>query len=71
MTNKSFNPLFVSALDILTGALGVFIILNFLNTRLTGTTPPAPQPVAAVETKTPKPEKRASAKDRTCTRPGA
>lgn len=41
MTNKGFNPLFVSALDILTGALGVFIILNFLNTRLIGV-PPVP-----------------------------
>lgn len=55
MTNKSINPLFVSALDILTGALGVFIILNFLNTRLAGTTPPTPAPVMA-EAK-PKPEK--------------
>jgi len=52
MTNKSFNPMFVSALDILTGALGVFIILNFLNTRLTGTVPPMPQPeIAAKEDK--------------------
>ncbi len=33
MNNKGFNPLFLSALDILTGALGVFIVLNFLNTR--------------------------------------
>ena len=41
MTNKAFNPLFVSALDILTGALGVFIILNFLHTRLAGV-PPVP-----------------------------
>jgi cytoskeletal protein RodZ len=47
MTNKSIDPLFVSALDVLTGALGVFIILNFLNTRLAGTTPPAPPPVVA------------------------
>ncbi len=52
MTNKSFNPMFVSALDILTGALGVFIILNFLNTRLSGTVPPAPEPeIAAKEDK--------------------
>ncbi|MBK8924066.1 MAG: hypothetical protein IPM81_21685 [Saprospirales bacterium] len=43
MTNKSIDPLFISALDILTGALGVFIILNFLNTRVAGTTPPAPK----------------------------
>lgn len=49
MTNKSFNPMYVSALDILTGALGVFIILNFLNTRLAGTTPPAPQPEIAAK----------------------
>ena len=55
MTNKSIDPLYVSALDILTGALGVFIIMNFLNTRLSGTTPPAPAPVVA-EAK-PKPEK--------------
>ncbi len=56
MTNKGFNPLFVSALDVLTGALGVFIILNFLHSRLAGA-PPVPvnppgltkkeQPVAA------------------------
>ena len=48
MTNKSIDPLFISALDILTGALGVFIIMNFLNTRLAGTAAPAPQtPIAA------------------------
>ncbi len=41
MTNKGFNPLFVSALDILTGALGVFIILNFVHSRLIGV-PPVP-----------------------------
>jgi hypothetical protein len=33
MQQKAFNPLFLSALDILTGALGVFIVLNFLNTH--------------------------------------
>ncbi|TNE66565.1 MAG: hypothetical protein EP344_02385 [Bacteroidetes bacterium] len=56
MMNKSFNPMFVSALDILTGALGVFIILNFLNTRLAGTTPPAPPvEIAAREDKPDKP----------------
>lgn len=55
MTNNSINPLFVSALDILTGALGVFIIINFLNTRTAGVAPPKPEPVAAkVE---PKPER--------------
>jgi hypothetical protein len=46
MSNKGFNPLFLSALDILTGALGVFIILNFLNTRLAGV-PPVPPPKVA------------------------
>lgn len=56
MTNKSIDPLFVSALDILTGALGVFIILNFLNTRLSGTTPPAPV-MAEVKSKPEKTEK--------------
>ena len=48
--------MFVSALDILTGALGVFIILNFLNTRLAGTVPPVPPPeIAAKEDKPDKP----------------
>ena len=56
MTNKSIDPLFISALDILTGALGVFIILNFLNTRMAGTTPP--QPIAQVEQKPEKPERK-------------
>ena len=58
MTNKGFNPLFVSALDILTGALGVFIILNFLNTRLTGVAPEPVKPIAATtgKTESPKPE---------------
>ncbi|MBK9335591.1 MAG: hypothetical protein IPM98_02960 [Lewinellaceae bacterium] len=56
MTNKNFNPMFISALDILTGALGVFIILNFLNTRLSGTAPPEPPPpIAAKEDKPEKP----------------
>ena len=41
MTNKGFNPLFISALDILLNTLGVFIILNFLNARLAGV-PPVP-----------------------------
>ncbi len=59
MTNKSIDPLFISALDILTGALGVFIILNFLNTRLSGTTPPEPpKPIAE---KVDKPEKKTPA----------
>ncbi len=53
MTNKGFNPLFVSALDILTGALGVFIILNFLNTKLIGVPPvPANPPALAKKTET-------------------
>ncbi len=54
--NKSINPMFLSALDILTGALGVFIILNFLQTRTTGVAPhPITQPLAqsAVEDKKP------------------
>lgn len=60
MTNKGIDPLFISALDILTGALGVFIIMNFLNTRMAGNTPPAPPPVVA-EAK-PKPEKPGATK---------
>ncbi len=40
--HKSVNPMFLSALDILTGALGVFIVLNFLNTRMMGTGPHTP-----------------------------
>jgi len=57
MSNKSINPMFISALDILTGALGVFIILNFLNTRMsTNNPPPKPEPVAAKVEKPVKPE---------------
>lgn len=41
MTKKGFNPLFISALDILLNTLGVFIILNFLNARLAAV-PPVP-----------------------------
>ena len=33
MKNKGIDPIFVSALDILTGALGAFIVLNFLQAR--------------------------------------
>lgn len=51
MTNKGINPIFVSALDILTGTLGVFIVLNFLHARMPAT------PVAAAQT--PKPETEA------------
>ncbi len=51
MNNKGFNPLFVSALDILTGALGVFIILNFLRQN---NPPPTPlQPPALAQNGTP------------------
>ena len=51
MNNKGFNPLFVSALDILTGALGVFIVLNFLRTN---NPPPTPiQPPALAQNGTP------------------
>jgi hypothetical protein len=57
MSNKGFNPLFLSALDILTGALGVFIILNFLNARLAGV-PPTPPPPKVAEAK-PDPKKPA------------
>jgi len=57
MSNKSINPMFISAMDILTGALGVFIIMNFLNTRMaTNNPPPKPEPVAAKVEKPVKPE---------------
>ncbi len=57
MSNKSINPMFISALDILTGALGVFIILNFLNTRMsTNNPPPKPEPIATKVEKPVKPE---------------
>jgi len=39
MTNKGINPLYVSALDVLIGTLGVFIVLNFLQSRLVNATP--------------------------------
>lgn len=39
MTNKGINPLYVSALDVLIGTLGVFIVLNFLQSRLVNSTP--------------------------------
>lgn len=66
MTNKGFNPLFVSALDILTGALSVFIVLNFLNTRLMGVpptpvNPPEKEKVAKKEEKAPNKTKPAPA----------
>lgn len=60
MSNNSINPLFVSALDILTGALGVFIVLNFLNTRALPT-PPEKEPLAeAQKPGREKPEKTAA-----------
>jgi hypothetical protein len=46
MTNKGINPLYVSALDVLIGTLGVFIVLNFLHSRLLNAMPPMPQPLA-------------------------
>jgi hypothetical protein len=47
MTNKSFNFLYISAIDVLIGTLGIFIILNFLNSRLAGVPPTEPQPIAS------------------------
>lgn len=47
MTNKGINPLYVSALDVLIGTLGVFIVLNFLHSRLLNAQPPTPQQIAA------------------------
>jgi len=70
MTNKGFNPLFVSALDILTGALGVFIILNFLNTRLMGV-PPVPVNSPIAEKKTEQGKTQASNKPRPADEPRA
>ncbi len=63
MTTKVFNPLFVSALDILTGALGVFIILNFLNSRLVGV-PPVPVNPPGLVKKEEKPKPQAEVKPR-------
>lgn len=63
MTNKGLNLLFVSALDILTGTLGVFIILNFLNTRLYSV-PPLPVNPPAAEKKTEQGKTQASNKPR-------
>ncbi|MEO6038718.1 MAG: hypothetical protein ABIQ93_09915, partial [Saprospiraceae bacterium] len=50
MTNKGINPLYVSALDVLIGTLGVFIVLNFLHSRLLNALPPTPQNPIAVRT---------------------
>lgn len=61
MTNKGFNPLFISALDILLNTLGVFIILNFLNARLAGV-PPVPVNPPAKEQKQEAPKPIAEAK---------
>ncbi|MBK8424644.1 MAG: hypothetical protein IPL27_01120 [Lewinellaceae bacterium] len=64
MTNKGINPLYVSALDVLIGTLGVFIVLNFLQSRLVNATPAAVQaPIAATAKKTettPQPSKPAN-----------
>lgn len=46
MTNNGINPLYVSALDVLIGTLGVFIVLNFLHSRIQNATPP-PTPLTA------------------------
>lgn len=61
MTNKSktIDPIFISAMDVLIGILGVFIILNFLNSRLAGNPELPPPPVASKADKTPRPEKPA------------
>ena len=50
MTNKGINPLYVSALDVLIGTLGVFIVLNFLQSRLMNATP-AQAPMVATAVK--------------------
>ena len=50
MTNKGINPLYVSALDVLIGTLGVFIVLNFLQSRLMNAAP-VQSPVAATAAK--------------------
>ena len=64
MTNKGINPLYVSALDVLIGTLGVFIVLNFLQSRLVNATPAAAQaPIVASAKKTettPQPSKPAN-----------
>jgi len=53
MTNKGINPLYVSALDVLIGTLGVFIVLNFLQSRLVNAVQVAAQaPIAATAKKT-------------------
>ena len=70
MSNKGFNPLFVSALDILTGALSVFIVLNFLNTRLDGV-PPVPVNPPGQEKKTEQGKAQASANPRPAEEPRA
>lgn len=74
MSNKGFNPLFLSALDILTGALGVFIVLNFLNTRVAGTAPATAQATATQQKQVAKPgtsEKMAQSNRPYERRPGA
>jgi hypothetical protein len=58
MTNKGINPLYVSALDVLIGTLGVFIVLNFLHSRLLNANPPVTQTPLVAKTEKPatKPE---------------
>ena len=53
MTNKGINPLYVSALDVLIGTLGVFIVLNFLHSRLLNASPPAAQTPLVAKTEKP------------------
>ena len=70
MSNKGFNPLFVSALDILTGALSVFIVLNYLNSRVAGA-PPVPVNPPGQEKKTEQVQTQASNKPRPADEPRA
>lgn len=55
MTNKGINPLYVSALDVLIGTLGVFIVLNFLHSRLLQAQAQIPQSQLASQLKKPEP----------------
>ena len=61
MTNKGINPLYVSALDVLIGTLGVFIVLNFLHSRLLNAMPPLPQPPLAIQAAKTRPAAAAAA----------
>ncbi len=63
MTNKGINPLYVSALDVLIGTLGVFIVLNFLHSRLLNAQPASPQqPMAQMVKPAPATTKTATTK---------